>query len=296
MVQKVVNFSMSFSSKFACTSSLLRIKLRILCVQHRIVLNLNLRLHALPIYQQCTVLIDKIPLFLLIRRRFRRDNRVLPNTLTLYQSGLVIHDIFAIGITGVLCVQRAARELRPVQTGWLLSRVVAEADSDHLGTICGAEVERIRRVGCAQLLVLEEQNLGDSFAHRGVHVLQWVLLLPAVLAAVVGQVRHVERGSVLGVRGAENIAVGVEGHKVSHIAADGGEVRNDAVMHEDVAPEDERVRVDGCDDAAAGSADVGEDAVGFGVVAERLEVEVVDGRRLGFVEGWARASDVLDVG
>lgn len=48
-------------------------------------------------------------------------------------------------------------------------------------------------------------------------------------------------------------------------------------------------------DAAAAGADVREDAVGFSVFAERFEVEVVDGRGLGFVEGGAWARDVFDV-
>jgi hypothetical protein len=67
-------------------------------------------------------------------------------------------------------------------------------------------------------------------------------------------------------------------------------------VHEDVAAEDKGVAVDLGYDGSAGGADVGEDALGFGVVAEGSEVEVVDGWRLGFVEGRAGASNVLNVG
>ena len=92
---------------------------------------------------------------------------------------------------------------------------------------------------------------------------------------------------MLAVGGAEDVAVGVEGHEVGRFAADGGEVGNDAVVHEDVAAEDEGVGVYLGDGAAAAGADVCEEAVGFGVFAEGAEVEVVDGRGLGLVEGGA---------
>ena len=66
-------------------------------------------------------------------------------------------------------------------------------------------------------------------------------------------------------------------------------------MHEDVAAKDKGVRVYLRYDAAASCANVGEDAMGFSVVAEGLEVEVVDGWGLRFVEGGAGAVYVLDV-
>ena len=49
-------------------------------------------------------------------------------------------------------------------------------------------------------------------------------------------------------------------------------------MHKDVPAEDERVTVDLRDDAAAGRADVGEEAVCFGVAAEVAEVEIANWR------------------
>lgn len=98
---------------------------------------------------------------------------------------------------------------------------------------------------------------------------------------------------MLGIGRAEYIAVRVEGEQVGEVAANSGEVGDDAVVHEDVAAEDEGVGVDLRDDAAGGGANVREDAVRFGVVAERLEVEVVEGWGLRFVECWARAGYVL---
>jgi hypothetical protein len=100
---------------------------------------------------------------------------------------------------------------------------------------------------------------------------------------------------VLRVGGSEDVAVGVEGEEVCQVAADGGEVGDDAVVHEDVAAEDEGVRVYLCHDAAAACADVGKDAVCFGVFAERLEVEVIDGWAGGFVESRSRARYALNV-
>ena len=58
---------------------------------------------------------------------------------------------------------------------------------------------------------------------------------------MVGQIGDVERCGVLRVGGAEDVAVGVEGKEVSQVAADGGEVGDHAVVHEDVAAEDEGV-------------------------------------------------------
>jgi hypothetical protein len=51
-------------------------------------------------------------------------------------------------------------------------------------------------------------------------------------------------------------------------------------VHEDVATEDERVRINLCNNTATAGSDVGEDALGFGVFAQRLKVEVVYGRTL----------------
>jgi hypothetical protein len=66
-------------------------------------------------------------------------------------------------------------------------------------------------------------------------------------------------------------------------------------VHEDVAPKGEGVAVYLRNDAAGGRANVCEDAVRFGVVAQGLEVEVVEGRALGFVERRAWAGYVLSV-
>ena len=49
-------------------------------------------------------------------------------------------------------------------------------------------------------------------------------------------------------------------------------------MHEDMAAEDERVAVDFRHNAAAGRADVGEQALSLGVIAEVAEVEVTNWR------------------
>jgi hypothetical protein len=94
---------------------------------------------------------------------------------------------------------------------------------------------------------------------------------------------------------AEDVAIGVEGKQICHVTADGREVGDDAVVHEDVSAEHKWVRVYLCYDAAAACADVGKDAVGLGVFAEGLEVEVVDGWAGGFVESRSRACYVLNV-
>ena len=75
---------------------------------------------------------------------------------------------------------------------------------------------------------------------------------------MVGQVRDVERRRVFGVRTAKDIAICIEAKQVGHVAPNIGEIGNGAVVHEDVAAEDERMAVYLRHDAAAGGADVGE--------------------------------------
>lgn len=60
--------------------------------------------------------------------------------------------------------------------------------------------------------------------------------------------------------------------------------------------EDEGVRIDLSDDAAATGSNMGKNAVSFGVFTQGLEVEIIDRRTLRFVECRPRASDVLNVG
>ena len=66
-------------------------------------------------------------------------------------------------------------------------------------------------------------------------------------------------------------------------------------MHEDVTAEDEGVGVDLGDDTATACSDVSKDAVSFGIVAKRLEVEVINRWALGLVKRWSRSGDVLNV-
>jgi len=67
-------------------------------------------------------------------------------------------------------------------------------------------------------------------------------------------------------------------------------------VHEDVAAEYEGMAVHLRYHGAACGADMGEDALRFGVVAQGFEVEVIDGWGLGLVECGAGACDVLNVG
>lgn len=59
---------------------------------------------------------------------------------------------------------------------------------------------------------------------------------------------------------------------------------------------DERVRIYLGDNAATAGADVGEDAIRFGVGAERVEIEIVDRWALGFIERGTTSLDMLHVG
>ena len=66
-------------------------------------------------------------------------------------------------------------------------------------------------------------------------------------------------------------------------------------MHENVAAEDEGVRVDLSDDAATTGSGVSKDAVGLCVLTKRFEVEIVDRWVLRFVKRGTRTGNVLNV-
>ena len=204
--------------------------------------------------------------------------------------------ILTIRVARELRIERATCKLRPIQTGRLLRDVIAEADREHLRSVGNAEVEGIGGVSFTQCAFLQSEDLNDGFLHGFEHLFERIGFLPGFFADAVGQVGHVEGGGVFRVCAAEYVAVGVEGEEGGHFAADRREVRDDAVVHEDVAAEDEGVAVYLRYDGAACRADVSEDALRFRVVAQRLEVEVVDGWRLGLVERGAGARDVLNVG
>ena len=128
----------------------------------------------------------------------------------------------------------------------------------YLLAVGGAEIEAVGSLFVAELLLLEFHDLHHGLVHRLQHVGQRVLFVPGVLGAVVGEVGHEQRGGVFGVGAAQDIAVGVEAEQVGHVAADVGEVGDGAVVHEDVAAEDERVAVHLRHDATAGGTDVRE--------------------------------------
>ena len=82
---------------------------------------------------------------------------------------------------------------------------------------------------------------------------------------------------------------------VRHVAADAREVGDSAVVHEDVAAEDEGVAIHLRDDAAAGRPDVSEKTVGLGVAAKVAEVEIADGWGLRLVQGGSTACHSPDI-
>ena len=73
---------------------------------------------------------------------------------------------------------------------------------------------------------------------------------------------------MLGVRRPENVAICIEGEEICQVAANGGEVGDHTIVHEDMAAEDEGVRVDLGDDAAATGSDMGEDTVSLSIFTE----------------------------
>lgn len=239
--------------------------------------------------------LNKMPLLLIIRRRLTRHNRVLSNLLPRIQHSFLVNKILAVRVARILRVQHAAGELGPVQAGRLLGGVIAKADCEQLCAVGGTEVKRVGGVGGAEFLVLELEDLHDGLLHSGEHSFERVRLLPGGFVAVIGQVGDVERCGMLRVGGTKDVAVGVEREEVGQVTSDGGEVGDHAVVHEDMAAEDEGMRVHLSHNATAACSDVGKNAVGFGVLAQGLEVEVIDGRALGLVQCWTRAGYALNV-
>ena len=173
--------------------------------------------------------------------------------------------------------------------------MVAEAYGDQLLAVGGTEVETVGGGFAAELLLLKFHDLYDGLVHRVQHRFDWVFFLPSILCATVGKIGDVQGGGVLGVSATQDIAVGVETEQVCHVAADIEEVGDGAVVHEDVAAEDERVTVGLVHNAATGCSDVGKKAMGFGIAAKVAEVEIADWWGLGLVQGWSCTFHILDV-
>ena len=173
--------------------------------------------------------------------------------------------------------------------------MVPKADGDHLLAVRGAQIETVGRGLLAQLLLLELHDLYDGLLHRIQHVRDRILFLPRIFGALVSEVGHVQGRRMLRVRAAQNVGVGVETEQVGHIAADAGEIGDGTVMHEDVATEDEGVAVDLCHDATTGCADMGEHAVGLGVVADVAEIEIINRWSLRLVQSGSMTLHALDI-
>lgn len=90
---------------------------------------------------------------------------------------------------------------------------------------------------------------------------------------------------MFGVGGAGDVRVGVGRQEVAEGPADGEEVGDEAVVHEGVAAEGEGVVVDGGGGGGGGGADVCEAGRRRRVGADGAEVQVVEGRLRGAVEG-----------
>ena len=93
---------------------------------------------------------------------------------------------------------------------------------------------------------------------------------------MVGEVGNIHGSGVLGVSAAEDVAVGIVAEQIRHCSADDREIRDRAVVHEDVTAKDKRVAVDLRNNAAASRSNMGEKAVGFRVAAQIAKVEVAD--------------------
>jgi len=121
-------------------------------------------------------------------------------------------------------IKGPACELAPVQTRRLLSAVIAEAASYHLAAISCAEVEAVRQLPVAKLIVLEDKYVHNSSDHRISHSCDRILILPRALVTVLGKVSHIQSGDVLRIGRPKNIAVSVVSQEVSHVPTDSAEV------------------------------------------------------------------------
>ena len=195
--------------------------------------------------------------------------RLLPRTCILLPVRMI----------GILPVHRHARCSGVVQRRRLLRRMVAEPHCHKHGPVRDGDVQAIRGGLCAALALLQLHDRLHSFHQRGFHVRDGVLRFPGgralALSMAGGEEGHVQRGEVLRVSGALNIAVGGLVHEGAHIAGDVQVVLEEAVVHKDVAAEGERVVVDGDNCGGGGGADVGEQRLGRRICADVQEVAVV---------------------
>ena len=236
-----------------------------------------------------------MPLGLIICCWLARDNRMLSNLFVIPLGCHFIDLVGAIGVTRIFLVQGSACKFAPVQARRLLRGVVSEADGDELLAVRRAKIKAVWRRLSAEGLLLQVHDCDDGFDHGGMHVRERILFFPRIFGTAAREVGHVEGGGMLRVRAAEDVDIGVVAELVRHFAADVGEIGYSAVVHKGVAAKDKGVAVDLSHDAAARGADMGKEAVGFGIGAEAAEVEVVHGWGLGLVEGWPGAFDIFDV-
>lgn len=238
--------------------------------------------------QQSMILLDQTPILAAVGGGLTGDND-MPAMLGATLDGIGIRA--ARGQIRVFTVERDASLGGPVQRGRLLDGVVAQAERDELRAVGHAHVQTVGlHVLGAQHRLLQGDDLPVRRDQGVAHLARRVLPFPGFFptAGGCGQICHVQRGQVLRVGGAMDVLVRGLGEQLEQWAADVGEVGDDAVVHEGVAAEDERVVVDRGDRRGArGGADVGEDGRRRRVGADGVEVGVVHGRRARLEQCWS---------
>ena len=227
------------------------------------------------------ILRNQRPLLHLVRRRLARHDHMTAMLLGRLPRARIL---LPVRMVRILPVHRHAGRGRVVQRRRLLRRVVAEPHRHEHRPVRDRDVQAVRGRLRAELALLQLHDRLHRFHQRGLHLRDGVLRFPRGRALAAGEEGHVERGEVLGVGGALDGAVGGVVHELAHVAGDFDVVLEEAVVHEDVAAEGERVVVHGDDGGGGGGPDVGEKGFRGHVGADVQEILVVLGRLRGAVQ------------
>ena len=153
--------------------------------------------------------------------------------------------------------------------------MVAEPHRHEHRPVSDGDIQAVRGGLGAELAFLQLHHRLHGLHQGRFHLCDRVPRLPGGGAPPGGEEGHVQGGEVLRVGRALEITVGGVVHAGAHVARDVHVVLEEAVVHEDMAAEGERVIVHRDHGGGGGCANVGEEGLGRGVGADVQEVAVV---------------------
>ena len=154
--------------------------------------------------------------------------------------------------------------------------MIPKPEGNKLAAIGRCEVQTVWLCSIPKFLFLQFHYCANGLSHGISHLLDCVLLFPALAPLPICKVRDVECSKVLRVCRPMNIRINVIIHQVHHVTTDVDEVRNDSIVHEGVSTEDERMIVDHCHWCGSSSTNVREDGLTSRIRANASKAGVVE--------------------